>query len=404
MSLLRRRARRPAHVLVLVQNAPIERDSRVRHLSVALAGGGIPTTVICPSSGLDRELVIDGVVIRRFPPAPERPGVLGFVIEYTWSVAAIAALVVRTMWSAPVAVVHLCNPPDVLFIAALPCKLGGARLVFDHHDPAPEMFETRFGRRGPLHRLLLGAERATFRIVDHIVSTNESLAGIAVARGGRDPHDVTVVRNAPDLSTDQAASLDGGRDDGIRRILWIGHMGPDDGVATAIEAAGELIHRGRYDVRLILVGDGEVRSELEMQARTAGLSDAVEWTGWLPPEEVHRQLAVADVAVVPDPTSPRAELSTMIKVMEYMTFGVPVVAFPLRETQVSAGDAALFVDETPAALADGICAVLDDADLARRLSAAGTRRMAGELSWSAQVETYLTLIRRLLAGHPFDQR
>ncbi|MDZ7675014.1 MAG: glycosyltransferase family 4 protein [Acidimicrobiales bacterium] len=394
-------AKRRPHVLVLVQNAPIERDTRVQRLVTTLSGESIPSVVICPATAASTAMQISGVRILRFPPARERSGMLGFALEYAWSLLAMTALVIRVLWRTDIGLVHLCNPPDLLFLAALPCRLRGARLVFDHHDPAPEMYEARFGRRDSLHRVLLLAERASFRIADHVVSTNETLARLACERGGSAPSEVTVVRNAPALSPDEAALVRAADPDRAGpRVLWIGHMGPDDGVDIAIDAHRLLVAR-RPGVRLVLVGDGEARPDLETRVRRHQLTESVEWTGWLDPAQVHRELAAADVAIVPDPRTPRSDLSSMIKLTEYMTFGVPIVAFPLRESVAGAGDAALFVDdETPAGLAAGIERVLEDDDLARRLGENGRRRMAGDLAWSRQAERYIGVVRRLLDAPP----
>lgn len=389
--------RRP-HVLVLVQNAPIERDTRVQRIVTTLSGQSIPSVVICPASAA-ATMQIGGVRILRFPAARERSGMLGFALEYAWSLLAMTALVLRVLWRTDVGLVHLCNPPDLLFLAALPCRLRGARLVFDHHDPAPEMYEARFGRRDALHRVLLLAERVSFRMADHVISTNETLARIARGRGGSKPSEVTVVRNAPALTPDDAALVpDPYPDRSGPRVLWIGHMGPDDGVDIAIDAHRLLVAR-RPGVRLVLVGDGEARPDLEARVRRHQLTESVEWTGWLDPAQVHRELAAADVGIVPDPRTPRSDLSSMIKLTEYMTFGVPIVAFPLRESVAGAGDAALFVDEeTPAGLADGIGRVLEDDELARRLGGNGRRRMAGDLAWERQAARYLDVVARLLGA------
>lgn len=389
--------RRRPHVLVLVQNAPIERDTRVQRIVTALDAASIRSVVICPANASAPRMEIEGVRILRFRPARERSGVLGFAFEYSWSLVAMAALTVRALWRTRIGLVHLCNPPDLLFLAALPCRLLGARFVFDHHDPAPEMYEARFGRRDALHRVLLASERLSMRIADHVVSTNETLARLAHTRGGIDHDDITVVRNAPAIDTTDAARVRDPRPDRTGpRVLWIGHMGPDDGVDIAIEAHRTLVAR-RPHVRLVLVGDGEARPDLEALVRRHRLDDSVEWTGWLDAAHVHGELAAADVAIVPDPRTPRSDVSSMIKLTEYMTFGIPIVAFPLRESVAGAGDAALFVDdESPDGLAEGIERLLDDPDLARRLGDEGRRRMSGDLSWTRQADRYLGVVRRLL--------
>ena len=63
----------------------------------------------------------------------------------------------------------------------------------------------------------------------------------------------------------------------------------------------------------------------------------------MPDETVADVLSTADVGLCPDPKNPLNDVSTMNKTMEYMAFGLPVVAFDLRETRVSAGEAASYV-------------------------------------------------------------
>ena len=70
----------------------------------------------------------------------------------------------------------------------------------------------------------------------------------------------------------------------------------------------------------------------------------MEFTGRAPDEEVGRILSTADVGLSPDPKNPLNDVSTMNKTMEYMAFELPVVAFDLLETRVSAGDAAVYVE------------------------------------------------------------
>ena len=74
-----------------------------------------------------------------------------------------------------------------------------------------------------------------------------------------------------------------------------------------------------------------------------GLADHVEFTGRAPDELVAHIMSTADVGLSPDPKNPLNDVSTMNKTMEYMAFELPVIAFDLRETRMSAGDAAVYV-------------------------------------------------------------
>ena len=67
----------------------------------------------------------------------------------------------------------------------------------------------------------------------------------------------------------------------------------------------------------------------------------VELTGFVSDEELQANLAAADICVDPDPSSPLNDVSTWIKVMEYMASAKPIVSFDLKETRFSARDAAM---------------------------------------------------------------
>jgi glycosyltransferase involved in cell wall biosynthesis len=105
------------------------------------------------------------------------------------------------------------------------------------------------------------------------------------------------------------------------------------------------------------------------------------------------------VGLSPDPKNPLNDVSTMNKTMEYMAFGLPVVAFDLRETRVSAGDAAVYVkpnDEHE--YAEAIVALMDDEPRRALLGKRGRVRVEQELAWSHQERAYLGVYRRMISG------
>jgi glycosyltransferase involved in cell wall biosynthesis len=95
-----------------------------------------------------------------------------------------------------------------------------------------------------------------------------------------------------------------------------------------------------------------------------------------------RVLSTADLCLAPDPPSAANDVSTMIKIMEYMALARPVVSFDLRESRVSAGSAARFAPgddvEAFAALVDEL---LDDPGARAAMGEEGRRRVAEGLSW-----------------------
>ncbi|HET8606471.1 MAG TPA: glycosyltransferase family 4 protein [Gaiellaceae bacterium] len=394
-------ARRP-RVLILVENQPVPHDKRVWPECLALVEAGYEVVVVCPQGDRDRAAFerLAGVEIHRYAPAFAHGSRRGYLREYATAAWHTALLARRLARERGFDVVHACNPPDVLLLAALPLKRHGTRFVFDHHDLVPELYETRFGGRGLLYRLSCLLERLTFLVADVVISTNESYRRIALERGRKRPEDVFVVRNGPDTAGLSPAPLArAARPGGVHVLAYVGVMGPQDGVDVALHALAHL--RGlRSDWRAVLVGDGDVHREMVELARRLGLADVVEFTGFVhEPEGVRSLLAAADVCLAPEPKTPLNDVSTMIKIAEYMAMARPVVAFDLTESRVTAGDAALYAEPNdPASFAACIDVLLDDPGRRAAMGALGRERVANGLGWERSKRSLLDAYAHALAG------
>src|SRR5262249_53482815 len=149
---------------------------------------------------------------------------------------------------------------------------------------------------------------------------------------------------------------------------------------------------GRKDCQFVFAGDGEELEGLRVLAAEYGLDDDVTFSGWLDDTGCQEHLATADIGL---DTNLQHEV-TPVKGLEYMSFGVPMIAFDLRETRASAADAAEYVAPGDAlALARKIDELLDDPGRRASMGAAGRRRIAEALSWEHQAERYLSVFAAL---------
>ncbi len=395
-----------ARVLILLENLPLQRDAHVKRQCRALIDHGYGVTVVCPRSGEPIADDLRAVRLRTWKAPAEGSGRLHYVREYAVALVMSAFLVLRAATREGFDAIQACNPPDFYFLIAAPFRLAGKPFVFDHHDLTPELFAARFGGdSGMLAASLRAMERATFASSDHVIATNESVRRIAMERGAKHPSDVTVVRNGPLL----ADTLDRAGDPALRRgrdhlICWHGVMGSaDDGLDLAVRAIADLVHgrgdlAGRDDCHFVFLGDGEARPSIEALVRDLRLEDVVSFPGWSSMDVVHDHLATATLGLVPDPKSPGVDKATVMKVMEYMAFGVPIVAFDVVETRVSAGDAGAYASHNdPHHFARLVDALLDDPTTRATMGRTARQRIQDGLAWDHQRPRYLAVFDRLLA-------
>jgi glycosyltransferase involved in cell wall biosynthesis len=173
-------------------------------------------------------------------------------------------------------------------------------------------------------------------------------------------------------------------------------MGPQDGVDQALRALAALRVR-RDDWRAIFMGSGEVLDDMRALAGELGLADVVEFTGWVEHDFIRRVLSTSDVCLAPDPKNPLNDLSSMVKLSEYMAMSKPMVSFDLKESVAAAGDAALFASDGDI---EGFAALVDELldDPARReaMGALGRARAESMLAWEHQERALLAAYDRAL--------
>ena len=399
--------RRPSAV-ILVENLPVPLDRRAWQEAVALHEAGWDVTVISPrGSGEMRALrdEIDGIEVLRYPQRAAR-GLAGYLVEYLPSMIFTAAWLLHRRARGRIDVVHGCNPPDLFWLFGRIAHSRGGAYVFDQHDVGPELATTKWGAQGPRARLLASItrwlERRSYGTADLVLAPNDSYQQIAVTRGGVSPEDVLVIRNAPDVA--RYRQLAAGIVVDPHRVGYVGVMGSQDGLDLLLDAWAIVTREpDMSDAVLELVGHGEARGSLERRARRLGLGTHVRFHGYRRAAQFVPVLARCIVGVSPDPPTPFNEVSTMVKVVDYLAMGRGVVAFDLRETRSVTGDAGVVARPATAdGLARALLGVMRDPEQGRRLGSAGSARVAAiGLDWSrsasALVDGYARLLERVRA-------
>jgi len=376
-------------ILIIVENLPVPFDRRVWLESTTLKAAGYEVSVICPQGvGIDREPYeeIDGIRIYRYPPPPPTTTKISYAWEFPYCWVKSLSLAFKISRKTGFDAIHACNPPDTFFMIGLIFKmLKGTKFVYDQHDLCPELYLSRFGgRKATNFWLLRMLERATYNAADMVISTNNSYREHA-EEVGKFPRERTyVVRSGPKLSRISPVEPDVSLKKGKKYLVcYLGVMAPQDGLDYLLRAARHVVDVvKRKDVQFALIGAGDSFEAVKALRDDLGLKGAVDMTGRVPDEDVERYLSTADLCVCPDPRNPLNDVSTMNKVLEYMTFGKSMVSFELKESRYSAQDGALYAapnDEIE--FGEKIIQLLDDEPLRQEMGRRNRERIETELSW-----------------------
>ena len=392
-------------VLIIVENIPVPFDRRVWKESVSLQANGYEVSVLCPRGKgyMQAHEVIEGIHVYRHPmPQEGNGGPFGYLYEYGcalfWEFLYSWWIYFRRGFD----VIQGCNPPDDIFLIALPFKLLGVKYIFDHHDAIPELYLSKYERLDAFYKIQVWLEKLTYRFADVVMATNNSYKELATSRGGVRPENVFVVRNGPDPKTFKPVPPNLALKQGKPYLVgYVGNMGAQEGLDILLDAVAYIKSLGRRDLHFTCVGGGPALAELRQAVTDKGLEDMVNFTGRIPDEQLLEILSTADVCVNPDKPCEMNDISTMIKITEYMALGKPIVQFDLKEGRFTAMEASLYADDQLGAkdFAEKILRLLCDGEARKRMGQFGRQRIEEALGWEYSVPNLLAAYQRAL-----DQR
>lgn len=395
---------RSRHVLIIVENNTVPFDPRVWREARALKTSKYEVSVICPThpQARRRREVLEGIAIYRHP-LPRGKGLPNYILEYSVALLFEFYLAVTIGMRRPVDVVHACNPPDTIFLVGAFMKTFlGAKFVFDHHDLSPELHEAKFGEWGAIRRILLLLERWTYKLADVALVTNQSYRQIAIKRCGMDPNRVFVIRNGPEIDRfTPVPAVPAWKNGRMYLVGYVGHLSRQKGVHHLVAAAHHVVRRrGRTDIQFVVVGDGPELRHLRAQAEELGIGDHFTFTGFIAQSDPRllEVLSTADICVCTLDNTKMNNLSTAMKIIEYMALSKPIVQFDLKEARVSAESASLYAEPDNALdFAEKLLQLIEDPTRRAEMGRLGRQRVEAELAWSHQA-TQLLAAYSLLFG------
>ncbi len=390
---------RPRRLCMVVHGPYPVGEPRVARETRAAVDAGFDVTVIAMREAEEpsREWV-DGAEVHRLAnlrSARTRP--LELVREYAGFAALASARVAKLHLRRRFGVVQIHNPPDFLMAAAVVPRLAGARVVFDVHDLAPELFAARLGgssRTRAAEGVLRRVESAAVHLADSVVTVHEPYRSELRTRGIPDEKIVVVLNALDERLVPEQRPVD---DRGLR-IVYHGTVSRLYGVELVVDAFA-LVAAELPSARLEIYGAGDAIPDVRARVDAHRLSQRVTVDGRiLEHAEVLRQVSGASLGVVAQLPIERNLQALPTKLMEYVALGIPVVApdIPAIKGAFEDDELVFFEAGDASSLAEAIRTVAANSEAARQRADAALRRYRAEFSWAIYAQRYVELLERLL--------
>lgn len=372
----------------MVENLPAGADTRLRKQIRDLLAASHSVSVIT-RGGSENDPLRNRARLQLIEyPSPLEPRTpFGHIWEYLVSFLWATVMFLRLRMRERIDVLQVCQPPDIYFPLAWAAKALGARVVVDQRDLMPELFQARYPKAPhAVHSVLHWLERRTMRAADYVLVVNDFLR-VRMLRAAATSSQVSVIYNGPLIERVDRSHRSGEWRRHRSLVCWIGKMGRQDRTGDLVEVIDAVVRKlGRTDCGFAILGDGECLDALRRDVTARGLEPWLTIPGWLPEPQVFGCLAASDVGI---DTSMQEEVSP-VKVMEYMAFGLPVVAYDLLETRRTLQEAGVLVAPSDVSMfAKALVTLLDDPEARARLGTRGRRRVECDLAWERQRATYL---------------
>lgn len=399
------------HILFVVENCSVPDDQRVWKEARAVKEMGFEVSIISPKdSKKDKEKYtkIDGIEIHRYKQVVLGTGFVSYIVEYLNYLLRTFFLVLYINFKKKIYVFHSANPPDLFFLIFIFYKLFGSKYIFDVHDLFVNTFESKYaGRESLIKKIFSGilnlTEKLNLLLTDYIVVTNQSYKEYLIEKYKINSEKIFIVRNAPELDDRLEIPSDETLKNGKSNLLvFFGMMGEDDGVDVILKACSYLVNEKNFsDFYCCLIGPDNIERspfirELKKLHNELNLNENVKFTGYLSWDEIHAYLNTAQIGLSPDLYTQQNNISTMIKIMEYMSHGLPILSFDLKENKYSAGDAAVYCDSFDyKEFAEKIMLMLNDKKLLIEKANEGIKRYQKTFNWENSKINLVNLYNKL---------
>jgi len=252
----------------------------------------------------------------------------------------------------------------------------------------------------PLIRL---AEKVVYRSSDWVSANNQRLAEYCVENGAN-PRRVSVDYPGLDLQRFRPSTKDFGLqkvnhlESGDKVVLFMGTLYRFSGMRKFLSLFTEELSNDRK-IKVLILGDGEERVEIEKLVRRLGIVEQVRLTGFVSYDELPRYLCLADVAINPFENQLVTNGALPWKVVQYLACGIPTVSTPLAGLTAFTGtgsDNGIVYSDLSAAFVAELVRLLNDPERRGKMSDQARQFVQAKNNWSNCIVEFEERIAHLI--------
>lgn len=365
------------------------RDTRMRREVSALMENGFTVDVICISE--EGEPVTDsweGSNIHRLRIGKRRGGFLRYLFNYPYFTVYCLLKLLKLNWKKRYDFIQVNNPPNFLVLSALPLKFFfNTKIVLDIRDPMPEFIATKFSlsMSSPFIRFVDYIEVFFAKMFDSVITVNEIIQEDLQYNGVES----CVVMNSTPLEEKNFKPVE---KDGFKIVVASIVVSPRD-FKTIMDAV-KIVKERIPDVRLEIVGGGDMLGSLKENASSEGISEFVRFYGWREHEFALERIAGSDACYIPLGKLPLYDISTPHKLFEYAAYGKPMIVPRLRglQSMLKEDECYFFTPGNVQEVANILVRIHDDPVKAAEVGEKASR-LTGEYNWDLMKKRFIDCYR-----------
>ena len=388
----------PRKTILMIAYTYYESDPRViREAEAAVDGGFSVDFLALRRPGAPPREVVRGVNLFRLNQARYRGGgYLRYASEYAKFFLRCLAKTTALFSSRRYQVIHVNNMPDFLVFTTIIPRLFGTKVILDIHDPMPNTFASKFKGRenGFFYRILLWQERLSAWYCSRVITVHHPVKDGILTKHGLTADSIEVIANFADqelFPLRQSFTLNH-----KIRFVFHGTILERSGLTMLMNALTRVHHQDRVLVKII--GEGDFSDTLKEMIRSMQLSHIVDFDNRsYPAHSISTHLDDCDVGLVPLEISSVTNYALPLKLLEYISLGLPVVS--VRNSAIAyyfgEDDCIFFEWNDPQSLSAALDRIVENPELLCRYRKRSVA-LRDRFSWAGEKRKYVALLEDLM--------